>query len=242
MDKRADPRLSLHKNWWSAAVRGDTAALTNLQKMGGLPSAALGEALRWATLACQPRAVQWMLHQGADINAADAYGRTATHWAAYMGHLPVLQLLLRQGADALRCDAVGGGYTPLELAAWRGRRDVVAWLCREAEGTRADLVTLMLRLLHTRPVLPLAAAAGRHGVVELLLQLGVHADQPDHQGKSALWHASERRHVSVRSLSRVCRPMSIRLPTTTAHHRHGHHTHPSQPDACSPPTNRACDR
>ena len=47
-----------------------------------------------------------------DATADLAFGRTALHWAAYGGHLPICTLLLDNGADINATDRVGflGGY------------------------------------------------------------------------------------------------------------------------------------
>ena len=63
------------------------------------PAARLDEAVCWAVFGGVLESVQMLVHHGADVNAADANGRTAAHWAAFMGHLAVLQWLQTQGAD-----------------------------------------------------------------------------------------------------------------------------------------------
>src|SRR5205809_5703107 len=54
------------------------------------------------------------LDGGADVNAADEYGRTALHVAAKDKSTEVIKLLLSRGADVNRQDK--DGRTPLHLA------------------------------------------------------------------------------------------------------------------------------
>ncbi|OUV22853.1 MAG: hypothetical protein CBC55_02115 [Gammaproteobacteria bacterium TMED95] len=51
--------------------------------------------------------IEFLLQNGADVNASNDFGRTAAMSAAYIGASVILELLLRYGADAsdnLRCN------------------------------------------------------------------------------------------------------------------------------------------
>lgn len=56
-------------------------------------------ALHGAASFGRTRMVEWLLANGANVNALMPYGGTPLHLAAYGGHLPVADLLLQQGAD-----------------------------------------------------------------------------------------------------------------------------------------------
>jgi ankyrin repeat protein len=43
--------------------------------------------------------VQYLIEQGADVDALDLGDNTALHWAAMRGHVEILNLLLMNGAD-----------------------------------------------------------------------------------------------------------------------------------------------
>jgi ankyrin repeat protein len=55
--------------------------------------------------------VQYLVDQGADVNARDRYGRTALYLAAENGQLSIVQYLVDQGTDVNAIDALG--TTPL---------------------------------------------------------------------------------------------------------------------------------
>lgn len=75
----------------------------------------------------RPAGSRWLLARGVDVNAADAKGRTALHFAAHRGIRPdVVQSLLDGGADPGRRDAAG--RTPRAYAEAKGRRKLMALL------------------------------------------------------------------------------------------------------------------
>ena len=66
-------------------------------------------------------AVRSLLKAHADVNAPEADGTTALHWAAHANDLETVQLLLRAGANAKAANRYG--VTPLsEAATYRQRR------------------------------------------------------------------------------------------------------------------------
>jgi ankyrin repeat protein len=59
-----------------------------------------------------PKLAAWLLAQGANVNAPDAYGRTPFHRAVALESLERTALLLAHGADATARD--GQGHTPMD--------------------------------------------------------------------------------------------------------------------------------
>ena len=73
-------------------------------------------------------AVRALLSQKADVNAPQADGATALHWAVYRGDLTLADLLIRAGAD--HRIASRDGVTPLSLASSNGNAALVAALLK----------------------------------------------------------------------------------------------------------------
>ena len=71
-----------------------------------------------AAKAGDEQAVRAMLQKKADVNAAEADGMTALHWAARNNDVGSARLLLRAGANAKATTRYG--VTPLTLAAQNG--------------------------------------------------------------------------------------------------------------------------
>ena len=178
-----------------AASRGHMDAVRHLSSGASLKT--LNEALGWAAFAGQLKSVQMLVHQGANVDALDAHGRTPVHWAAYMGHQPVFQWLLGQGADVLRPEARPPRYTPIDILVWKGRGELLSWLVGGAHGATDELQAPILQVLLSRPQMCRAAAGGHLDVVKWLLGLGVQVDAPDEDAKTPLWHAAEQRHADV---------------------------------------------
>src|SRR6188472_3253716 len=68
-------------------------------------------------------AVRRLLTQKADVNAPQADGATALHWAAYQGDYATVDLLLNSGASVKVANSFGA--TPLSLAAENGDPAIV---------------------------------------------------------------------------------------------------------------------
>lgn len=111
-------------------------------------------------------AVPLLLQAGADVNAANGYGWTSLHQAAYANRLDTARLLLTAGAG-VEHHARGDGGTPLVVALFWGHRAMADLLAehgvtpvnlRTAAGLgRLDLLEQLLR-----PDGALAPEAGAH--------------------------------------------------------------------------------
>jgi len=66
--------------------------------------------------------VHAFLAKGANVNAKDAKGGPALHWAVGGGKLAIVELLLAHGVDVSVVD--GNGQTAAELAQKRGRSEI----------------------------------------------------------------------------------------------------------------------
>ena len=74
------------------------------------------------------KAVQALVAAHVPVNAAEADGMTALHWAAQNDQTEIVNLLLRAGADAKA--ATRFGITPLQLAANNGNARMIEALIK----------------------------------------------------------------------------------------------------------------
>ena len=91
------------------------------------------------------QAVRALLKQKANINAAEADGFTALHWAAQRNDLPLVELLLGAGASAKASTRYN--ITPLYLAAVNGNAAMMERLLNagaDANGTAEEGQTMLM--------------------------------------------------------------------------------------------------
>ena len=81
-------------------------------------------------------AVRALLAQKADVNAPQADGATALHWAVYRGDLELADLLLRAGANAKAANREG--VTPLWLASVNGDAAIIGALLEAGADRQRD--------------------------------------------------------------------------------------------------------
>lgn len=128
-------------------------------------------------------AVRTLLDQEVDVNAPQADGMTALHWAAQHGHADTVNLLIAKGADVNSVSRYGVG--PLSLACSRGHAEVVHRLL----DAGADPNTA---LPGGETVLMTAARTGRLEPVRELLARGANVNAKERKGQTALmWAAAE---------------------------------------------------
>ena len=128
-------------------------------------------------------AVQALLQQAADVNAAQADGSTALHWAALDGDVEMTRMLLYAGANVNASSRLGG-YRPLHLAARNGRAAVVQVLLDAGAGPNVTDA-------HGTTPLMLAAASGSTETVSALLARGANVNATESvRGETALMFAA----------------------------------------------------
>ena len=153
------------------------------------PAAGSDAALVEAVKRRDPDAVRALVEQRVDVNASQADGATALHWAAYWNDVGIAEVLIRAGADVNATNDLR--VTPL-------------WLASTGEDA-----TLVVRLLSARAdpnvaqmsgESPLMAAArtGRVQTVAALLAHGadVNASETSHDQTALMWAAANR-HAGV---------------------------------------------
>jgi ankyrin repeat protein len=134
-------------------------------------------------------AVRALLAKKSDVNAPQADGATALHWAVYREDLPTVDLLLRAGAKATAAN--GFGATPLSLAAESGNVAIVQRLLEAGADPNE-------RMRGSDTALMMAARTGNVATVKVLLDRGadVNAKEPT-RGTTALMWAVAQRHPAV---------------------------------------------
>ena len=131
-------------------------------------------------------ALRSLLKQHADVNAPQADGMTALHWAAYRDDLETAKLLASANANATN----RYGVTPLSLACQNGSTAMVELLL--AQGADANT-----SLRGGETVLMTAARTGKPGPVAALLSRGAIVDAKERRGQSALMWAAADGHAGV---------------------------------------------
>jgi len=122
---------------WDAAAQGDIEAIKQHLDAGadingtfvasGVPGSG-GTPLHLAALTGQERVIEFLLEEGADINARadDEHGGTPLHWAAAFGVKQSARLLVNAGAEVNAKDK--DGYTPLDATFYQPEQEKQAKL------------------------------------------------------------------------------------------------------------------
>jgi ankyrin repeat protein len=134
------------------------------------------------------RAVSAQIADKSDVNAAQADGATALHWAAYHDKAGIVEALLQAGAKANVTNRYG--ITPLLLACENGSESIVGALLQAGADPQAK-----------RPggesALMIASRTGRVGAVRALLERGAKVDAQDGDHQTALMWAASEGHAEV---------------------------------------------
>ncbi len=91
-------------------------------------------ALHWAVRMRKFDAMEWLLEQGADIEAGNPHGETPLFMAAMNGFIDCMDWLVRHGADINRRD--GYGTTPMVTAVMRQNGAAARWLKEKGASIR----------------------------------------------------------------------------------------------------------
>src|SRR5262245_50048964 len=147
-----------------------------------------GAALVDAAKNADKAAVRALVQKKVDVNAAEADGTTALHWASYRDDLETVDLLIRAGAKVNA--ATDLGVTPLWNASQNGSAAVVAKLLAAGANPNAALLAGETPLM-------VAARAGKADVVGQLIAKGANVNARGSRGQTALMWAVSQKHPDV---------------------------------------------
>jgi ankyrin repeat protein len=159
-------------------------------------------------------AVQALIKQKADVNAAEADGTTALQWAARADNVDMARALIKAGADAKKANRYG--ITALQLAAVNGSTPMVKLLIEAGADVNAVLP-------EGETMLMTAARTGRVEALVALLDAGARLDARENlYGETALhWAAAENHADAVRLLLTRGADVDERSNTQTYRRRSG---------------------
>lgn len=133
-------------------------------------------------------ALRKFLARNADVNAPQADGTTALHWATFHDDAEAVAALLRAGAKANAVNRYG--VPPLASACTNGNARIVQQMLAAGADANAELKG-------GETLLMLAARAGNAEVVKALLARGAKVDARERLGQTALMWAAADGHTGV---------------------------------------------
>jgi ankyrin repeat protein len=156
-------------------------------------SAAAPLTLLEAVKAGDAAAIRSALRQKPNVNAAEADGTTALHWAARANDMETVQLLLRAGANAKAANRYG--VSPIGLAATNGNAAMIEALLKagaDANTANEDGETALMT----------AARSGKADAVKVLIANGANVNARENwQDQTALmFAAAENNAAAVKAL------------------------------------------
>jgi ankyrin repeat protein len=135
-------------------------------------------------------ALRTLVSKKVNVNAPQADGTTALHWAAHYNDTETVKLLLRAGANAAVTNRFGA--SPLSEAALSGNVELIKALLEAG----ADAKTAST--LDGETVLMTAARSGNLDAVRLLLDRGADVNARErYRGQTALMWAAAERHAPI---------------------------------------------
>ena len=142
-----------------------------------------------AVKAGNTQTVSALLKQKTDVNAAEADGSTALHFAAYANNLELARMLLRAGANANAVNRYG--VAPLRLAVEAGNAPLVDALLKA--GANANVT-----LPGGESILMTAARTGDPVTIKALLVAGAKVNAAEeNQGQTPLIYAASENHANA---------------------------------------------
>jgi ankyrin repeat protein len=135
-------------------------------------------------------ALRTLVSRKVNVNAPQADGTTALHWAAHYNDTETVKLLLRAGANPAVMNRFGA--SPLSEAALSGNVELIKALLEAGADAKAAST------LDGETVLMTAARSGNLDAVRLLLDRGADVNARErYRGQTALMWAAAERHAPI---------------------------------------------
>jgi ankyrin repeat protein len=149
-----------------------------------------GSDLADAVMQKNAEAVRALLRQKPDVNAPQADGTTALHWAARWDDLETARALIQSGAKPQTANR--DGATPMFLATVNGSAPMIDLLLTAGADPNAPVLS------HGETALMMAARTGKLDAVNLLIARGAKLNATESlRGTNAMMWAAEQGHASV---------------------------------------------
>jgi ankyrin repeat protein len=154
---------------------------------------AAGSDVADAAMAGDTAALRTLLAQRADVNAVQADGATALHWAVYREDLDTANLLIRAGANVKAANREG--VTPLALACINGHAALIETLLKAGADVNG-------RMLNGETPLMLASRTGNVAAMKVLLDhaADVNAKEALRGTTALMWAAAQGHPAAVQLL------------------------------------------
>src|SRR5437899_2488236 len=168
-----------HAGWWIALL-----FVISTEAAGAVPVRLID-----AVKAADRDAIRTLLQQRVDVNAAEADGTTALHWAARANDLQAADMLLRAGANVKLANRYG--VTPLHLASTNGNAAMMELLLKAGADPNSALP-------EGETALMTAARSGSVDAVNTLVARGADVNRKEAwRGQYALMWAAAEGHAEV---------------------------------------------
>ena len=191
-----------------AARAGHLKKLRNLVKLGadvnGTGLGRGGRPLSAAAVGDQLECLRFLLDQGADPNAPNAYGSTALHDASYNGVSKCAEELLRRGAAANAADV--NGNTPLIAACAAGHVGIVKALVAHGAKVSEKAFSANRAGTHTNQ------ASLEEALLNTTSELAAHG----HDEPSDAWKAAQGSSAALKALLAATTSAALREALLTA--------------------------
>jgi ankyrin repeat protein len=140
------------------------------------------------------QAVRSLLKQRANVNATEADGMTALHWAVRGNDMETVQLLIRSGANAKAANRYG--ITPIALAATNGNAEMIEALIKAGADPNSATPEGQTALMT-------AARSGKADAVRVLIAHGanVNAKEEWQEETALMFAAAENNAEAVKLLA-----------------------------------------
>jgi ankyrin repeat protein len=146
-----------------------------------------------AAMKADKAALRSLLQKRADVNAPQADGATALHWAVWRDDLEMAVLLIRAGANVKAANREGA--TPLSLACITGNAAIIEELLKAGVDPNASLSR------YGDTALMMASRTGKPDAVKVLLDHGAQVNAKETWGDTtALMWATSERHSDVAAM------------------------------------------